>query len=55
MATEEILTWDQIYRSLARAAGAADIALAHVPSESIAALYPDLGTPLLGDLAYSAV
>ena len=53
--TEEILTWDQIYRTLARAAGGPEPDLVHLSSEIIHRLDPELGTPLLGDLAYSAV
>jgi nucleoside-diphosphate-sugar epimerase len=53
--TEEILTWDQIYQTMARAAGASQVELVHIPSDFIAQVYPVLGAPLLGDLAYSAV
>lgn len=48
--SDEWLTWDQIARVLARAAGReADIV--HVPSDAIAALDPDWGDGLLGDKA----
>jgi nucleoside-diphosphate-sugar epimerase len=47
-------TWDQIYTSLAQAAGA-EPRLAHVASETIAAIYPDLGPGLIGDKAHSMV
>ena len=53
--TEEILTWDEILRTIARAAGGPDPEIVHLASETIHARYPELGTPLLGDLAYSAV
>jgi len=53
--TDEILTWDQIYRTLTRAAGAKDVELVHIPSDLIAAVYPDMGAGLLGDLRYSQV
>lgn len=52
--TEEILTWNQIYRTFARAAGGV-ANLVHLSSELIFRLYPEAGTPLLGDLAYSSV
>ncbi|HEY5223705.1 MAG TPA: SDR family oxidoreductase [Microbacteriaceae bacterium] len=47
-------TWDQIYSALATAAGA-EPNLAHVASETIAAIYPDLGPGLLGDKTHSMV
>ncbi|WP_308468222.1 SDR family oxidoreductase [Rathayibacter soli] len=47
-------TWDQIYSALARSAGV-EPNLAHVASETIAAIYPDLGPGLLGDKAHSMV
>ncbi|MEO8906714.1 MAG: SDR family oxidoreductase [Microbacteriaceae bacterium] len=47
-------TWDQIYTALARAAGA-EPNLVHVASETIAAIYPDLGPGLLGDKTHSMV
>ena len=52
--TEEILTWDQIYGILAAAAGASNPEIAHLPSQTIHRLDPDLGTPLIGDLMYSS-
>ncbi|MBO0744768.1 MAG: NAD-dependent epimerase/dehydratase family protein [Candidatus Dormibacteraeota bacterium] len=48
-------TWNQIYRWLGLAAGVAEPALVHVPSEVIAAVRPDLGPGLLGDKAHSMV
>jgi nucleoside-diphosphate-sugar epimerase len=53
--TEEILTWDQIYRTMAAAAGASEPEMVHLASDTIHAIYPELGTPLLGDLSHSAV
>jgi nucleoside-diphosphate-sugar epimerase len=47
-------TWDQVYSWLAKAAGA-EPNLVHVPSETIAKLYPDLGAGLIGDKAHSMV
>lgn len=52
--SDEVLTWDQIYRTMARAAGC-EAKIVHVPSEWIAALYPQVGAGLLGDKAYSLV
>jgi nucleoside-diphosphate-sugar epimerase len=52
--TDEILTWDQIYQTFARAAGCA-AKLVHISSEFIARRYPDAGAALIGDLMYSAV
>jgi nucleoside-diphosphate-sugar epimerase len=47
-------TWNQIYTWLAHAAGA-EPKLAHVASETIAAMYPELGPGLVGDKAHSMV
>jgi nucleoside-diphosphate-sugar epimerase len=52
--TDEVLTWDAIYETIARAAGA-KARLVHVPSALIAALVPDRGASLLGDKAHSSV
>lgn len=48
-------TWNQIYQWLARAAGAPEPKLLHVPSDVIAAVRPDLGPGLLGDKTHSMV
>jgi len=50
--SDEVLTWDAIYDTIARAAGA-EARLVHVPSALIAALAPDKGGSLLGDKAQS--
>jgi nucleoside-diphosphate-sugar epimerase len=50
--SDEVLTWDAIYETIARAAGA-EVRLVHVPSALIAALVPDKGGSLLGDKAQS--
>jgi nucleoside-diphosphate-sugar epimerase len=50
--SDEVLTWDAIYETIARAAGA-EARLVHVPSALIAALVPDKGGSLLGDKAQS--
>lgn len=52
--SDEVLTWDQIYYTIARAAGC-EARLVHIPSDFIAALYPQVGAGLLGDKAYSVV
>jgi nucleoside-diphosphate-sugar epimerase len=52
--SDEVLTWDAVYRAIAHAAGA-EPRLVHVPSDLIAALYPDRGGSLLGDKAWSVV
>jgi nucleoside-diphosphate-sugar epimerase len=52
--SDEVLTWDQIYKTIARAAGC-EPDIVHIPSDLIAALYPQVGASLLGDKAYSVV
>ncbi len=52
--SDEVLTWDQIYQTIAEVAGA-EPRIVHLPSEAIATLHPPFGGTLLGDKAYSAV
>jgi len=52
--SDELLTWDQIFRLLGEAAGA-EPQLVHVPSELIAAFEPEWGAGLLGDKAHSVI
>ena len=52
--SDEVLTWQAIYRTIATAAGA-ELEMVHVPSELIAAMYPERGGSLLGDKAWSVV
>jgi nucleoside-diphosphate-sugar epimerase len=52
--SDEVLTWDQIVRSLAAAAGV-EPTIVHVASETIAAIDPEWGAELLGDKAHSMV
>jgi nucleoside-diphosphate-sugar epimerase len=52
--SDETLTWDQIAGILGRAAGA-EPKIVHVPSELIAAYFPDWGESLLGDKTHSMV
>jgi nucleoside-diphosphate-sugar epimerase len=53
--SDEVLTWDQIYRLLARAAGVESPQLVHVPSDLIAAYDKGWGDGLLGDKAHSMI
>ncbi|HEX9019164.1 MAG TPA: NAD-dependent epimerase/dehydratase family protein [Anaerolineaceae bacterium] len=53
--SDEWLTWDQIFRTVARAAGVADPHLVHIPSDLINAFNPDLGAGLLGDKSNSSI
>lgn len=52
--SDEVLTWDGVYQAIGRAAGR-EPQLVHVPSDLIAALYPEKGGSLLGDKAWSAL
>jgi nucleoside-diphosphate-sugar epimerase len=52
--SDEVLTWQAIYRTIAEAAGA-ELKMVHAPSALIAALYPERGGSLLGDKAWSVV
>lgn len=53
--SDELLTWDQIHRCVARAANVSELELVHVPSEVIARFDPDWGASLLGDKAHSVI
>lgn len=53
--SDEVLTWDQIFRILAHAAGVDEPELVHVPSELINAFDPDWGAGLLGDKTHSVI
>ena len=52
--SDELLSWNQIFTILARAAGV-EPRLIHVPSEAIAAFDPEWGAGLLGDKAHSVI
>lgn len=52
--SDEWLSWNQIYRIIAAAAGV-EPKLVHVPSETIAAADPDWGAGLLGDKSHSMI
>lgn len=51
---DEILTWNQIFETAARAAGV-EPEIVHIPSDLIAAYNPEWGSSLLGDKAYSKI
>ncbi len=52
--SDEVMTWDQIYQTIARAAGC-EIELVHISSDFIARVYPQWGPGLFGDKACSVV
>jgi nucleoside-diphosphate-sugar epimerase len=52
--SDELLTWNEIYSAVARAAGCTP-RLVHVPSAIIAREHPDWGAGLLGDKAHSVI
>jgi nucleoside-diphosphate-sugar epimerase len=51
--SDEVLTWDEIYRTIGRAAGC-EPEIVHVPSDTIVAHIPERAGSLLGDKAWSA-
>jgi len=52
--SDEILTWNQIFAEIARAAGTT-ANIVHIPSDFIAHFDPDMGAGLLGDKAHSLI
>jgi len=52
--SDEALSWDEIYRMIAAAAGA-KAHIVHVPSDAIAARDPERGQSLLGDKSHTAI
>ena len=54
LTSDDVLTWDQIAHTLARAAGT-EARIVHVPSDAIAAADPVWGASLLGDKTHSSV
>lgn len=52
--SDEVLTWDQIFRFVGNAAGV-EPKIVHIPSEMIAAFDPEWGASLLGDKAHSMI
>jgi nucleoside-diphosphate-sugar epimerase len=53
--SDDVLTWNQVYRMLAAAAGIAEPQLVHVASETIAGVEPAWGPGLLGDKSHSVI
>ncbi|ROQ37316.1 nucleoside-diphosphate-sugar epimerase [Frondihabitans sp. PhB188] len=53
--SDEAMPWNEIYTTLARAAGVDDPSLVHVASETIALAEPEWGPGILGDKAHSVV
>ena len=51
--SDEILTWNQIFKLVAKAAGVEEVEMVHVPSAFINAFDADWGAGLLGDKTYS--
>jgi nucleoside-diphosphate-sugar epimerase len=52
--SDEVMTWDEIYRTIGRAVGC-EAEIVHVPSDTIAAHVPERAGSLLGDKAWSAM
>ncbi len=52
--SDEVLTWDQIYRTIAEALGV-EAKIVHIPSDLIARVAPHLSGSLLGDKTWSVV
>jgi nucleoside-diphosphate-sugar epimerase len=52
--SDELLTWNQIYELVAKAAGV-EAQLVHVPSDLIAAFDANIGAGLLGDKTHSVI
>jgi nucleoside-diphosphate-sugar epimerase len=52
--SDELLTWNQIYQTIADALGV-PARIVHMPSDFIAAVEPSLGPGLLGDKAHSMI
>jgi nucleoside-diphosphate-sugar epimerase len=51
---DEVLTWDQIYQTIAEALGV-EAKIVHIPSDFIAGVAPQLAGGLLGDKTWSVV
>jgi len=52
--SDEVLTWDEIYRAIGHAAGV-EPNIIHIPSDFIVSIEPELTGALLGDKTYSIV
>ena len=53
--SDEVLTWNQIYTTIAEAAGVSQPHLVHIASDFIAKVAPAIGDGLLGDKAWSVI
>jgi nucleoside-diphosphate-sugar epimerase len=53
--SDEVLTWNQIYASIARAAGVSELDIVYVPSNMIARYDQRWGESLLGDKQHSVI
>jgi len=53
--SDEVLTWNQIFETVGRAAGVSEIEIVHAPSELIVAYDETWGAGLLGDKAHSVI
>lgn len=53
--SDEHLTWNQIYRIIADAAGVSDFEAVHIPGEFIQSIEPDWGPTITCDKGFSAV
>ena len=53
--SDEVLTWNQIFETVGRAAGVSEIEIVHAPSELIVAYDEAWGAGLLGDKAHSVI
>ncbi len=53
--SDEVLTWDQIFRIIGRAAGVDEPELVHVPSDLIRAYDADWGASVMGDKTHSVI
>ena len=52
--TDEVLTWDQLYRTVAAAAGV-EARIVHIPSDFMVACLPEMEGTLIGDKSVSVV
>jgi nucleoside-diphosphate-sugar epimerase len=52
--SDEVLTWNEIYRGIAEALGV-EANIVHIPSDLIAEAWPDMRGTLLGDKTWSVV
>jgi nucleoside-diphosphate-sugar epimerase len=53
--SDEWLSWNEIYETVAAAAGVAEPRFVHVPSDAIAAADPEWGAGMLGDKAHTMI